>query len=113
MIFLAEHHLIVSFGFKIRRLAIKKGIRSVILTDECLNILILDHGILQPAVCLPDDGKGFAYVKRLAAIRGAVSYTHLIPINIPAKRNGTSGYACSFSSFCFFLFFFLPMFPAA
>ena len=71
MIFLTEHHLIVSLGFKIRRIAIKKGIRSVILTDECLKILILDYGILQPAVCLPDDGKGFAYVKRLASIRGA------------------------------------------
>ena len=38
---------------------------------DCLKILILDYGILQPAVCLPDDGKGFAYVKRLASIRGA------------------------------------------
>ena len=68
MVFLPQHNLIVSFRFKIRRITIKKGVRSVILTDQRLEILILYDRVLQPPVCLPYGRKGLADVERLAAI---------------------------------------------
>ena len=71
MVFLAEHHFVMPLCLIIGRITIKKGIRSVILTDECLKILILYYGISQSPVCFPYNCECLADVKGLASIRSA------------------------------------------
>ena len=47
MIFFRKLYLIAILGLKVRRIAVKKGILSVVLLNQALKILVLDDYVCQ------------------------------------------------------------------
>ena len=54
MIFFRKLYLIAILGLKVRRIAVKKGILSVVLLNQALKILVLDDYVCQSTRTLPD-----------------------------------------------------------
>ena len=69
----AEFHCVVTYCFEVRRVTIKKGVVPVVLTDQRLEVLVLDHRVFEPAAPRPDEVEGFADVEGLAAIGSAAA----------------------------------------
>ena len=63
----------MAFGFIVRRIAIKKGVVTVILPYQRLKVLILDYGFRKPVRCLPDCVKAFPHIEWLASERGTAA----------------------------------------
>ena len=54
MIFFGKLYLITILGLKVRRIAVKKGILSVVLLNQALKILVLDDYVCQSTRTFPD-----------------------------------------------------------
>ena len=85
MVFLVEHHFIVPLCLIVGRIAVKKGIRPVIVADEDLKVLVLYHRVLQPSVRFPQDVKGLCEVCWLAA-EGSASASVAVTDDLKESR---------------------------
>lgn len=54
MIFFGKLYLIAILGLKVRRIAVEKGILSVVLLNQALKILVLDDYVCQSTRTFPD-----------------------------------------------------------